>query len=251
MSADLRIFESAPEAVDAAAKLWAECAHEAARARGTFRIALSGGRTPKALFFLLAKPAFADLPWDRTEFFWGDERYAPISHGESNFRGANDLLLTPVGAVADRIHKMPTAGTDPVKDAQRYEESLRRHFGEALDPDGFPVLDFALQGLGADGHTASLFPEKPALQENVRWVVAARAPGSATIRDRLTLTVPVLRRARRIVFLATGREKAEAVREWLEGTEPPERCPAKLITPLGGSRTVLLDREAADLLKNR
>jgi 6-phosphogluconolactonase len=246
----VRVLNTPTEAVEAAARLWAEAAHEAVRDRGSFRVALSGGRTPKALFFTLAKPSFADLPWDRTEFFWGDERYAPISHGESNFRSANDLLLKPVGAIADRVHGMPTGGTDPVKDAERYEEALRRHFGKDLDEDGFPVLDLALQGLGTDGHTASLFPGKPALAERKRWVLASRAPGSAPIRDRLTLTAPVLRRARKVLFLITGEDKADAVREFLEGDSPSSSCPAKLLAPLGGERLVLLDREAAKRLKS-
>ena len=245
----LRVLPTAVEAVEAAAAVWAEAAHEAVRARGVFRIALSGGRAAKSVFFMLSKPVYADLPWKQTEFFWGDERYAPHTHAESNFRSARDLLFDLVGALPDRIHSMPTGGTAPIQDAANYESSLRAHFGSDLDPAGFPVLDFALQGLGDDGHTASLFPGHPAVMEKERWVVAARAPGGAAVRDRITLTAPVLRRARRIVFLIAGEDKAAAVREFLAGDSSPESCPAKLLVPVSGERTVILDQAAASLLK--
>lgn len=245
----IKICGTGAQAVTAAANAWAESAHEAVRERGKFRVSLSGGGTAKALWFVLSKPEFADLPWKETEFYWVDDRYVPISHGDSNFRAARDLLLGPVGAQSDNIHPMATAGTDPVKDAERYEKELREQFGEDLDPDGFPVFDLSFQGMGADGHTASLFPKKPSLSEKERWVVAARAPGSSGVRDRITLTVPVLSRARTILFLVTGESKADAVARWLEGEGAPELCPAKLIVPVRGKRLVFLDSESASKLK--
>lgn len=244
----VRVFNTAAKAVEATAAAWAEAAHQAVKERGSFRVAMSGGGTAKALWFVLAKPQYRDLPWKETEFFWGDDRYVPIAHGESNFRAAKDLLLDPVGAVADRVHPMAACGTDPVKDAAIYEAAMRRHFGAELDAAGFPVFDLAFQGVGPDGHTASLFPGRPALAERERWVVASRAPGTAAVRDRITMTAPVLSRARNIVFLVTGEDKADAVARWLEGTVSPEECPAKLLEPVSGRRLVFLDQDAAGKL---
>jgi 6-phosphogluconolactonase len=194
-----------------AADLWAREAREAGR--GRFRVALSGGRTPEALFRLLD----VDLPWDRTDMFWVDERYVPHGHAESNYRLAKELLLDHVPVPRENIHPIPTSSGDPARDAADYEAILRRAFpGQA-----WPRFDLVLLGLGEDGHTASLFAGDAALTERTRWAAAALSPRG--VRDRITLTAPSLNAARLKLLLACGESKAAALRQAVQ--EPASRTP--------------------------
>ncbi len=219
----------------AAAEEVARLAVQAAAARGSFAVALAGGSTPRALYRLLAgTPLRERIPWAQVDAFFGDERAVPPDHEQSNYRMASEALL-------DRV---PLAGVHRIRGelgaaeaAARYEDDLRAHFGERE----FPVFDLVLLGLGTDGHTASLFPGSPALLERRRWVVAG--PGPAPSAERITLTVPVLERARAAVFLVSGADKAEALRRLLSprpGDEPP---PAARIRFEGEAR-VLADGAA-------
>ncbi|MFH1726429.1 MAG: 6-phosphogluconolactonase [Elusimicrobiota bacterium] len=241
------IGRDAAEAVSTAADLWAEAAREAVRERGLFRTVLSGGKTPKALYFLLAAERYQTLPWQATHVFWGDERYIPHEHTESSFRMARDILLSRVPVRPEHVHAIPTESRDPVKDAALYEARLRAHFAQSGAER--PVFDLVLLGMGADGHTASLFPESEAARESGKWVAAARA--DAGVRDRITLTAHVINRSRHALFLVTGEDKAEAVKELLEGEGKAEKTPAKLIRPEEGRLTYLLDAPAASRLRAR
>lgn len=233
----VRVFDDGGALIRAAAELFADSAHRAAR-DGFFRVALSGGRTPKALFHLLAGKEYRDVPWEKIEFFWGDERYVPHTHPDSNYRAAKDILFSKVPVDLNRVHPIPTAAKDPKKDAGRYEETLREVFGE------IPRFGLVLLGLGSDGHTASLFPGGTALKETERWA----APAYARIklpRSRITLTVPVFNAAEKVVFLIAGEEKSEIVREMVEcGTD----APAARIQPKDGELIYLLDNPAASKL---
>lgn len=229
--------------VRAAAELIADAARRDAAERGMFHAALSGGSTPKALFALLAEGEFRTLPWDKVRLFWGDERYVPPDHSESNYASAKELLLSRVPLPEAQVHRIPTEAGDPSADAAAYEALLKRAL--PLSEEGLPILDLALQGLGTDGHTASIFPGSPAARETERWVVASRSPSG--IPERITLTVPILNRARRVVFLAAGEQKAEVVREILEGKSTPQSVPAKLIRPRG-ELIFLMDEAAASKL---
>ena len=241
---ETRVFPDAAAMTRASADAVAAAAVRCVDARGTFRIALSGGASPKALFFLLAGEGYRSLPWDRFEVFWGDDRYVPWTHSESNFRGANDLLLTRVPVPRKNIHPMPTDSKSPFADALRYETELRSLF--AVPGEGFPALDFALMGVGGDGHTASLFPGGPELRESRRWVVSSRSP--IGVKDRITMTVPVFNSCREALFLVEGEGKAEVLREILQGSSPAERFPAKLIQPADGRLVYMLDQAAASRL---
>lgn len=211
----------------------------AVEARGVFRIALSGGRTPKSLFTRLAGEDFSGLPWDRVEVFWGDERYVPHDHAESNYRMARDFLLERVPILSENIHPIPSDGGDVVADAARYEDTLRKIFsGET-----FPRFDFALMGIGEDGHTASLFPDGDAAAEENKWVMPACAPGKE-LRSRITLTIPVFNAARRVVFLITGGAKGAITERLVGSSEPADAFPARRIRPSRGELIYLLDRIA-------
>lgn len=232
---ELRVFEDAAALARAAAALVVEEALAAA-ARGAFRLVLCGGRTPKALLFLLSGPAGAGVPWERTHVFFSDERHVPPTHSESNARLVRELLLDRVPVPKGQVHAMSIGGS-PEEDARRHEEELRRHFG-----GGAPSFDLALLGLGEDGHTASLFPGSPALEEKTRWVVAVRGPKPPW--ERLTMTFPLLDAARHAVLLVSGKEKADPLRALLEGGAEPRSLPAALLRP-SRRLSILADRDAA------
>jgi 6-phosphogluconolactonase len=207
-------------------------------------VALSGGSSPRPLFQLLASETFRELvPWDRLHFFWGDERNVPPSDPESNYAMARQLLLSQVCVPVTHIHRIPTGDGTALEAADLYQRTLRelvpRH-------DGWPRLDYALLGLGANGHTASLFPRRPTLHEQQRLVVADHV--DEVNSWRVTLTAPVLNNAAQITFLVTGEAKAGVVQRVLEGPRDPDAMPAQLISPAGGSLTWILDAAAASRL---
>jgi len=202
-------LETADDA-HALARRAAEWFAQAVRASaGSIRVSLSGGSTPRELYSLLAGDAFrARLPWERMEFFWGDERFVPHDDPSSNYRMAMEALLSHVPVPSGHIHHVPVIGT-PADAAVQYESVLKQAYGaERLDPSR-PLFHIMLLGLGADGHTASLIPDQPVLEERHRWV-AAVAEGRP--EARITLTYPAIESSARIAFLATGAEKAKAIR---------------------------------------
>ena len=186
-----------------------EAARDAIAERGIFRVALSGGGTPKEVYPLLIEPARRGaVDWGAVEFFWGDERAVPPDHPESNFGVAYGMLISQLpGVRQDRIHRMPAEASDLEAAALSYESELRLAF--AASGSTPPAFDLVWLGMGADGHTASLFPEGDALNETERWVVPAWAPSLEAWR--LSLTLPVLNAGRRVIFAVTGADKADAL----------------------------------------
>lgn len=206
----------------------AEWMTEAAIAgQGPFRVSLSGGSTPKTLYGLLASDEFRDrFPWQRVSWYWGDERFVPYDHPESNFRMAREAMLAKAPVPRENIHPIPTDGT-PEDAALRYERTLQQTYGAAtLDPHR-PLFDVTLLGLGPDGHTASLLPGEPTLDERKRWV-AAVAHGRPEVR--ITMTYPTLESSRRVAFLVAGEEKAAIFSAIRKGGS---RVPAARIRPVG------------------
>jgi 6-phosphogluconolactonase len=199
---------------------------------------LAGGSTPKATYGILARDYAERIDWSRVHVFFGDERNVPPDHEDANYRMAREALLdhVPIGGVHRMRGELP-----PDEAAAAYEVELREFFGA----EKLPRFDLILLGIGGDGHTASLFPETPALEVHDRWVVANPVPKLDT--TRITLTVPVINAARSVVFLAAGKDKAEALKEILEGDADPREYPAKLVQPLGGPEW-MLDRAAAGSL---
>ncbi|MGI8872405.1 MAG: 6-phosphogluconolactonase [Candidatus Limnocylindria bacterium] len=191
--------------------------------RGRFRVALSGGSTPKLVFpLLVSAPRRAQIDWSRVEFFWVDERAVPPDHPESNFGVAYQMLIAPLtggprGVRADAVHRMQAEVADLDGAALAYEGELRLAFeARGAEP---PRFDLICLGMGPDGHTASLFPESAALTVADRWVVANWAPGPAAWR--MTLTFPVLDAARLALFTVTGADKADALRGVRSGAALP------------------------------
>ncbi len=208
-------------------------------ATGPFRVALSGGSTPKALYELLASDAFKDrFPWQRVSWFWGDERFVPYDHPESNYRMAREAMLAKVPVPAEQIHPIPADG-DPEEAARRYERTLKEVYGvPSLDP-ARPLFDVMLLGLGEDGHTASLLPAHKVLDERRRWM-AAVLQGRPEIR--ITMTYPVIESSRHVAFLVAGQTKAAVLRRIRAGDST---LPAARVRPVG-ELIWFVDRAAAE-----
>jgi 6-phosphogluconolactonase len=194
---------------------------------GRFAICLSGGSTPKTLYTLLATPSFRDrFPWDRTHLFFGDERFVPPDHPDSNYRMAREAMLAHVPLVEAQVHPFPTDGT-PENAARRYADTLKRFYGaDTLDP-ARPLFDVTFLGLGEDGHTASLFPGVAALQERANWTAAVIG---AKPEPRLTLTYPALDSSKTVAFLVAGAGKRAILARALAGDTA---LPAVGVRPAG------------------
>ena len=226
---DLRVHKDAEELARAGAQLFIDGAAEAQHARRRFRVALSGGSTPKRVYQLLAAPEFSNkIDWSRVDLFWGDERYVPADDSESNYRMTAEALLDHAPVPSVNIHPVPTEISPPAAAASAYEEEIRRVFGQ---PTSLPEFDLIYLGLGANGHTASLFPHSPALHESSRLVIADFVTEVNTWR--ISMSVPLLNHGRTVAFLIEGAQKAQVLHDVLLGPRDPERLPAQLISPLG------------------
>jgi 6-phosphogluconolactonase len=195
---------------------------------GNFAICLSGGSTPRRLYERLATPGIASrFPWRRSHWFWGDERFVAHDHPDSNYRMARAALLSRVPIPDDNIYAIPTEGLSPEQAAAAYEKALKRFYGaDMLSPER-PLFDVTLLGIGEDGHTASLFPGQPALQEKRRWAVEVIGAKS---EPRITLTYPALDSSRDVAFLATGDGKRAVVAGAKAGNF---ELPAAIVRPVG------------------
>jgi 6-phosphogluconolactonase len=229
----------------AAAELFVETAAQAQAARGVFRVALSGGSTPRRFHELLAGAPYRDqVNWARVEFYWGDERTVPPDDAESNYHMAYETLLRSLLdaglARPEQIHRMQGELSDHEAAARSYEDELRKDF--RLAQGELPRFDLIYLGMGPDGHTLSLFPGTAALHVTDRLVVANDVPQQHT--TRITLTAPVANNAALVVFLIAGADKADALQHVLRGRYDPDRYPSQLIKPTGGELRFLVDRAA-------
>lgn len=206
----------------------------AIQSRGQFTLALAGGNTPKPLYEAMSTQS---LPWENIQIFWGDERYVPADHPDSNQRMARQTWLDKVNLPESNIHPMLTEAGNPQVDAERHEAELRRFFG--LSAREFPIFDVILLGIGDDGHTASLFPHTEALQVRDRLVTVGNKDG----QPRLTFTVPLINHARCVVFLVEGENKRSALKQIFAPEADEMNYPARLIQPQG-ELWWLLDRSA-------
>jgi len=241
MKSDIRVFADVDELSLRAAEAAVRTINECVQRNDSFSIALSGGNTPRTLYRLFSTRFRDQIPWTKVHVFWGDERYVPLADSESNYRMARETFLDAVPCPVGNVHPMPTELPDPDLAAREYEKTLRNYFSE-----DWPRFDLVLLGLGEEGHTASLFPGSPALNENKRWVVAVKAPAKPALR--LTLTLPAITGASNIYFLITGSNKAEALHHVLTGSPHPKSYPASGIRRAKGTVIWWLDRAAAALV---
>ncbi len=240
---EIRILKTATDLFEGAAAEFAGQASAAVRAGGKFTVALSGGSTPRTLYSLLAtKP---NIPWDKIFIFWGDERHVPPDQPESNYRMANEALLSRVPVPAENIFRIHAEEKDAAAAALQYEQTLKDFFH--LSPGEFPRFDLIFLGVGPDGHTASLFPGTSALNETKRWVVSNWVPKFKT--DRITFTFPVLNAAACVIFLMSGADKAATLQEVLENNSA--NLPSQKVRPVNGKLIWLVDEPAARTLSRR
>jgi 6-phosphogluconolactonase len=238
-----RVLPTPAATAQAAAQLFTDATVNAATARGIARIAISGGTTPKSMFTLLADPAgpfFKQVPWDRLELYWVDERCVPPDNVESNYRMTREAMLSKVPLPAERVHRME-GELEPEVAAARYESVIRNTF--KLEGAETPTFDLVLLGMGDDGHTASLFPHTEALNEMNRIVVPNHVLQKETWR--ITLTWPVINQGREVAFLIEGEAKAQVLHDVFLGPYQPETYPSQIIRPVSGRLTLLLDAAAA------
>jgi 6-phosphogluconolactonase len=241
---EIRTLTTPQELFAAAAEEVIRAATDAVAQRGRFTIALSGGSTPKSLFNLLATNARTVLPWDRMFFFWGDERHVPPTDPDSNYKMAEETMLSKIPVAAGNVFRIAAENPDAAAAAESYEKTLQKFF--ALQSGQFPRFDLILLGMGPDGHTASLFPGSAGLQEKSRRVIANWVDKFKT--HRLTFTLPVLNAAACVAFLVSGTDKAPALHAVLESDAPGEQYPSKLVRPADGKVIWLIDRAAASQL---
>lgn len=241
MKPEIVVVPNPDELSHEAARRFTQLAIKSVADRGRFSVALSGGSTPGALYRRLAEePQWGQIPWGQVHVFWGDERCVPPDHPESNFQLAEETLLSHVSIPLDNVHRMRgELGAEAA--AQSYAVELHAFFGAP-----WPRFDLVLLGMGNDGHTASLFPDSVTLHETERPVVAVTAHYQDRPAQRVTLTLPAINAARRVLFLITGAGKAETLRAVLEGPEGP--YPAQRIHPASGQLTWLVDAAAASRL---
>jgi 6-phosphogluconolactonase len=244
---EIRIVANTEELARAAAEEFVRLAKEAVSAKDSFNVVLSGGSTPKSLYSLLAneRALRGQVPWDKIHFFWGDERHVPPDHAESNYRMANEAMLSKAPIQAENVHRIKGENPDAGKAADEYDRALRDFF--RLSDGQFPGFDLAFLGLGPDGHTASLFPGTKALHEQRRLAVSNWVGKFYT--DRITLTAPVFNNAACVIFHVGGSDKALPLKAVLEGKYEPEQLPAQLIRPERGRLLWIADRAAASSLQ--
>ena len=208
----------------AAADLIATTAAAAVAARGRFTLALSGGNTPRALYQLLAAEYSTRLPWSSSQLYFGDERCVPPDNPDSNYGMASESLLSRIPGLVERTARIE-GEREPKQAAEQYEAVLRNAF-----PDG-TTFDVSLMGIGPDGHTASLFPGSPALDEQTRWTAVTEAPPTMKVHNRVTLTYPVFANTRTVVFLLAGADKRPILEKVLAGAGNPQSpYPASRVT---------------------
>lgn len=238
----VEVFSDAAELARVAAERFASLAERAINQSGRFTVALSGGSTPKAMLAELAGPEFAArLPWSSIFFFWGDERCVPPDHADSNYRMAREALLAKVPVPEANIFRIPAEDDDHERAAQNYSTTMQNFFGLAAGE--WPQFDLVFLGMGADGHTASLFPGTTALAINDR--IAAANYVEKLQAQRITLTAATINHARQIIFLIAGADKAAALREVIEGARNPSLYPSQMIEPTNGNLLWMIDEAAA------
>jgi 6-phosphogluconolactonase len=241
MKPNVEILTDAAALATRAAQLVLDHSLKSISSKETFSIGLSGGSTPKTLYQLLADPdrEFRNrFPWNHTQFFWTDERHVGPDSPESNYRMVHDAMLKRVQVPQANIHRMFGELKNAEHVAADYEKELKKLFGNS------PRLDLVLLGMGADGHTASIFPGSEVLNEREQLVAA---PWVDKLNSyRLTMTLLILNNTDAVLFLVSGEEKAEVLREVLRG--PENQYPVQAIQPTNGSLTWLVDSAAASRL---
>ncbi len=247
MAVDIRVYQSTLALSHAVSDYFLDLADRAITTRGRFTVALSGGKTPNPIFEMLASRDYAEqINWNYVHVFWSDERCVPPDDHDSNFRVARHLLLSRVQIPIANIHRM-RGEDEPEPAATAYDAVLREFFTRRL---GIPRarFDLVMLGMGADGHTASLFPAMNAVRETEKWVMAQHVEKLDSWR--LTLTPAAINAASNVAFVVTGAEKADILKRVLKDPPDPNNLPAQAINPVNGNVRWFLDTGAGKALKD-
>jgi len=240
----VRVYPTRNAAAHAAAVQFVAAAERAVTTRERFTVALSGGTTPRDVYHLLsADSTYEGVEWRKVRVFWGDERCVPYNDPQNNAHMAREALLNHVQIPVHNIHRVQTE-LPPEQAADDYEQTMRSYFAERGMNQ--PRFDFMMLGMGAEGHTASLFPNSPLLHETERWVAATYVEPLDSWR--VTLTPVALNAASKIVFLVVGEDKAEALKRVLSEPKQPDLYPAQIVDPPQGQVTWIVDKAAAALI---
>jgi len=243
---EIRILADGAAIAKRAAQEFIQAATVAAREKGAFSVSLAGGKTPKALYSLLVTdPALrSQVPWDKIQLFFGDERHVPPDHPDSNFRMATEAMISKSPMKPEQVTRIKGEYPDAGQAALEYEKALREYF--KLKDGEYPRFDLVLVGMGNEGHTLSLFPGTKALHADGR--IAVRNWVGKLYAERITLTAPAASNAVQVIFMVTGADKAPALKAVLEGPFEPEQLPAQLLQPKNGKLLWLVDAAAGSML---
>ncbi|MFD2940064.1 6-phosphogluconolactonase [Flavobacterium notoginsengisoli] len=234
----VQIYNNTDEINTKAADLFIESAQKAIAVKGKFTAVLTGGSSPAGIYKLLASNAYKNkIDWSKVFIFWGDERWVPLNDDLSNAKMSYSTLLSHVPIPQENIFEMYKDGVTPEDYAAEYEKSIRTVLGE----EG--KFDLILLGMGDDGHTASLFPGEAVLEEQTKWVDAYYLAPQKMYR--ITLTAPLINKAEKIVVVAFGEKKINALKEVTTGEYNPTLYPMQLIKPVSGELLFLVDKVAA------
>ncbi len=243
-----KVFQDLSQLSRFAAEQFITIGKRSIKSNGRFNVALAGGTTPKNLYQLLASEDFKiRIDWEKVFFFFGDERDVSPMSDRSNFRMVNENMLKTLKIPQSNIIRWRTEIIDAAGVAVAYEKTLRTYF--ELEEGQFPRFDLFLLGMGADGHTASLFPQSGALAESKRIAVSIFV--EKLDANRLTLTFPVINNSSNVLFLVAGESKAEALMEVLEGDSNPDKYPSQKVKPTQGKIIWAFDKDAGSLLKKK
>ncbi len=243
-SKEIITFDNIERIADYAIETWIELSSKAIASKGHFAVALSGGKTPQVFYQKLSERK--DLPWNKTHVFMVDERFVPYDSEDNNYHMINRTLLCHVTIPANNIHFISTVENTAEDSAIRYDDSLRSYAKKAKTQ--YPLFDLIFLGIGEDGHTASLFPGTPALQETKRLATSVTPPKDPEI-ERISLTYPVINSTENIFFIATGENKAAVVKDVIKNKK--SKFPAAMFKQESNRICFLLDKAAASKLSGK
>jgi 6-phosphogluconolactonase len=240
VSYDVKIFNSSEELSEEFAQL---LKNEVSSADKQFNLVLSGGSTPKNIFRYLSDNYKDQINWSKINFFWGDERCVPPDDDQSNYKMANECLLSNINVIEDNIFRI-RGEDDLIKEANRYSEIINKTV--LKKNNNKPVFDLIMLGLGEDGHTASIFPNQLDLIDDENICTVAIHP--ETKQKRITLTGKIINNSKNIIFIVTGKKKSQVVADIIKNKIVAEKYPAYYIRPVNGNLYWFLDNEAASLI---